>query len=49
LAEPVSEFTIASTFQQMLHNLDLIGCEVDARNPILTPPFRINKMSISGT
>ena len=49
LAEPVSEFTIASTFQQMLQNLDLIGCEVDTRNPILTPPFRINKMSISGT
>ena len=49
LAEPVSEFTIASTFQQMLQNLDLIGCEVDTRNPILTPPFRIIKMSISGT
>ena len=49
LAEPVSEFTIASTFQQMLQNLDLIGCEVDTRNPILTPPFRINKMSISGS
>ena len=49
LAEPVSEFTIASTFQQMLQNLDLIGCEVDTRNPILTPPFRISKMSISGT
>jgi PmbA protein len=49
LAEPVSEFTIASTFQNMLRNLDMLGRDVDARNPILTPAFRIAKMSVSGT
>lgn len=49
LAEPVSEFTVASSFQQMLQNLDMIGSEVDTRNPILSPAFRIARMSISGT
>ena len=49
LAEPVSEFTIAGTFAEMLNNLTMIGSEIDERSSILTPAFKIDKMSISGT
>ena len=49
LAEPVSEFTIAGTFAEMLNNLKMIGSEIDERSSILTPAFKIDKMSISGT
>jgi PmbA protein len=49
LAEPVSEFTIASTFAEMLNNLKMIGSEIDERSSILTPAFKIDKMSVSGT
>ncbi len=49
LAEPVAEFTIASTYLQMLQNLSMIGSEVDPRSAILTPAFKIEKMNISGT
>jgi PmbA protein len=49
LAEPVCEFTIAGTFTEMLKNLKMIGSEIDERSSILTPAFKIDKMSISGT
>ena len=49
LAEPVSEFTIASTFLEMLENLTMLGKEVDTRSAILTPMFRIERMASSGT
>jgi len=49
LAEPVSEFTIAGTFTEMLNNLKMIGSEVDERSSILTPSFKIDKMAVSGT
>ena len=48
LAEAVSEFTVASTFYDMLNGLCMIGNEADQRNAILSPPFKIEKMSISG-
>ena len=48
LAEPVSEFTIASTFLDMLCNIKMIACEVDERSSILTPAFKIEKMAIAG-
>ncbi|MCH2270243.1 MAG: TldD/PmbA family protein [SAR324 cluster bacterium] len=48
LAEPVSEFTIAGTFSEMLMNLRMIGSEVDERSSILTPAFKIDKMAVSG-
>ena len=49
LAEPVNEFTIASTFLEMLSNITMIACEVDERSAILTPAFKIEKMTIAGT
>ncbi|HIO61287.1 MAG TPA: TldD/PmbA family protein [Deltaproteobacteria bacterium] len=48
LTEPVSEFTIAGTFSEMLMNLRMIGSEVDERSSILTPAFKIDKMALSG-
>ena len=48
LMEPVSEFTIAGTFSEMLMNLRMIGSEVDERSSILTPAFKIDKMAVSG-
>ena len=48
LTEPVSEFTIAGTFSEMLMNLRMIGSEVDERSSILTPAFKIDKMAVSG-
>ena len=49
LAEPVSEFTIASTFPEMLKGISMIGNEVDERSTILTQAFRIDSMNISGS
>ena len=49
LAEPVSQFTIAGTFSEMLKNLKMIGSEVDERSSILTPAFKIDKMAVSGS
>ncbi len=49
LVEPVNEFTIASTFLDMLNNINMIACEVDQRSSILTPAFKIEKMAIAGT
>lgn len=49
LSEPVSEFTIAGTFPEMLNNLSMIGSEVDERSSILTPAFKIDRMAVSGT
>ncbi|MBC8257846.1 MAG: TldD/PmbA family protein [SAR324 cluster bacterium] len=49
LAEPVSEFTIAGTFSEMLKNIKMIGSEVDERSSILTPAFKIETLTVSGT
>ncbi|MBF0287932.1 MAG: TldD/PmbA family protein [SAR324 cluster bacterium] len=49
LAEPVSEFTIASTFLDMLNNITMIACEVDERSSILCPAVKIQKMTVAGT
>jgi len=48
LAEPVNEFTVASTFTEMLKNLKMVGNNVDDRSTILTPSIKIEKMSVSG-
>lgn len=48
LAEPVGEFTIASTFLDMLNNIQMIANEVDERSSILTPAFKIEKMAVAG-
>ena len=49
LSYPVSEFTIASTFQNILQSINMIANEVDARSSILSPAFKVDSMSVSGT
>jgi PmbA protein len=49
LEEAVSEFTIASTYLEMLRQISMIACEVDDRSSVLSPAFKIDRMSISGT
>jgi len=49
LAEPVSEFTLASTFMDMLNDIVMIASEVDPRESILSPSFKIKEISISGS
>ena len=49
LAEPVSEFTIASTFLKMLNNISMIANEVDYRSSILTPAIKIDGIAVSGS
>ena len=48
LAEPVSEFTIASNFPEMLKNIVMIGDNIDERSSILTPSIKIKNMRVSG-
>ena len=48
LAEPVSEFTIASNFHEMMKNLTMIGDNLDERSSILSPSIKIEKMRVSG-
>jgi len=48
LAEPVSEFTIASNFQEMMKNLTMIGDNIDERSSILTPSIKIENIRVSG-
>lgn len=48
LAEPVNEFTIASTFMGVLKNIQMIADRPDQRSSILAPAFKVEKMAISG-
>jgi PmbA protein len=45
----IDEFTIASTFQEMLANLDGIAGDLRFDSTIVAPSFRIAEMTISGT
>ena len=48
LEEPVSEFTIASNFPEMMKNITMIANNVDERSSILTPSIKIKNMRVSG-
>jgi len=48
LAFPVSEITIAGTFQQMLPAIDAIGNDLEFRSAIASPTLRIAEMTVSG-
>jgi len=47
-AYPVSEITIASTLQQMLAEIDVIGSDLEFRGSIASPTLVIREMTISG-
>jgi len=48
LAYPVSEITIAGTFQNMLPAIDAIGNDLEFRSAIASPTVRIAEMTVSG-
>ncbi|MBN2070286.1 MAG: TldD/PmbA family protein [Candidatus Krumholzibacteriota bacterium] len=48
LAFPVSEFTIAGTFSQMLSGIVMVADTLDWRTSIASPAFKIEGMTISG-
>ncbi|HYP06035.1 MAG TPA: metallopeptidase TldD-related protein [Bryobacteraceae bacterium] len=45
---PVSEITIASTLQDMLANLEVIGSDLEFRAALASPALLISEMTISG-
>lgn len=49
LSYPVSGFTIAGTFREMLEDIEMIAGEIDWRTDVASPPFKIKKMVISGS
>ncbi|HEY0395733.1 MAG TPA: TldD/PmbA family protein [Candidatus Elarobacter sp.] len=46
---PIDEFTIASTFQDMLMNVDAIAGDLRFDATVVAPSFRVAEMTISGT
>ncbi len=49
LAYPVDEFTIASTFGEMLLGIDAIADDLIHDGRVVSPSFRVAEMTISGT
>ncbi|MCG6535813.1 MAG: TldD/PmbA family protein, partial [Syntrophales bacterium LBB04] len=49
IAFPVNEFTITSTFDEILHNIEMIGNDPLTNGTILAPSFKVREMTISGT
>jgi len=49
IAYPVDEFTIASTFPEMLAGIEMIGNDIDWRDPLAAPTIKIGRMTVSGT
>jgi PmbA protein len=48
LAEPVSRVTIASTLPDMLAGVDAVADDLEFRNPLRVPTFRVKEMALSG-
>lgn len=49
LTYPVQEFTVAGNMLEMLQNITMIGNDLEFRNSIAAPTFKIKEMTISGT
>ena len=48
IAYPVEEFTVASTFEQMLAGIDLVGSDLRFDAGVVSPSFRVAEMTVSG-
>lgn len=48
IAFPVEEFTIASTFPEMLAGIDAVGSDLRFDGAVVSPSFRVAEMTISG-
>jgi PmbA protein len=48
IAYPVEEFTIASTFPQILAGIDAVASDLRYDGAVVSPSFRVSEMTISG-
>ena len=48
LDHPVDEFTVASTFQDMLNGISMIGNDLDWRRAVSAPTIKVENITISG-
>ncbi len=48
IAYPVEEFTIASTFAEMLAGVDAVAADLRYDGAVVSPSFRVGEMTISG-
>jgi PmbA protein len=48
IAYPIEEFTIASTFPEMLAGIDAVGSDLRYDAAVVSPSFRVAEMTISG-
>jgi len=49
LTYPVQEFTVAGNMLEMMKNITMIGNDLEFRNSIAAPTFKIKEMTISGS
>jgi len=48
LAEPVDEFTITGTFQEMLNGISMVANDIDWRRRIVAPTIKVDSITVSG-
>jgi PmbA protein len=48
LGRPVSEITVSANFNDLLHDIDAVGDDLDLRSSTACPTFRVAKMMIAG-
>jgi PmbA protein len=48
LGRPVTEITVSANFNDLLHDIDAVGDDLDLRSSTACPTFRISKMMIAG-
>lgn len=49
LTHPVTEFTIAGTFSEMLSKISMVEDSLDWKSTVASPAFKIDRMTISGS
>ncbi len=48
ITKPVNEFTVSSTFSEMLENIEEVGNDVDVESSILSPSIKFSKITVGG-
>jgi PmbA protein len=48
LAYPVEEITIAGNLKDMLHNIEMVGNDLEMRGRIAAPTIKISRMTVAG-
>lgn len=48
LTYPVEEITIAGNLKEMLHQIEMIGCDLEWRGSIAAPTLKIARMTVAG-